>query len=78
MGIFIFSAYERICQIPLYTLIHQFQLIWILDGDLFSPQPCGKSAMPEIRMSFKDQGFETMIIFHRIRTLSTDSLLLTP
>ena len=27
---------------------------------------------------FKDQGFETMIIFHRIRTLSTDSLLLTP
>ena len=27
--------------------------------------------------AFKDQAFETMIIFHRIRTLSTDSLLLT-
>ena len=26
---------------------------------------------------FMDQAFETMIIFHRIRTLSTDSLLLT-
>ena len=26
---------------------------------------------------FKDQAFETMISFHRIRTLSTDSLLLT-
>ena len=65
------------CQIPLYTLIHQFQLTWILDGYLFSPTTFWQICNARNKNVFKDQAFETMIIFHRIRTLSTDSLLLT-
>ena len=75
-NIFLFSAYERICQISLYTLIHQIQLIWFLDGNMFSLITLWQICNAQNKNVFENQAFGTMIIFNSIRTLSTNSLLL--